>query len=164
MPPLDAEALERLRSNSRIRLDGEGRFWHEESLVEHPRVIEAFHRGLGRAPDGRATLRVGNTWCYIQVEDTLYLVRRAICREVDGAEVLASSLLRLDDGSEELLDPSGLAVNDEGVLYARVKEGREWARFIPEAQIALGRFIEAEEGEAPRLQMAGREWILARKE
>jgi hypothetical protein len=162
MMALDPAAIERLRENSRIRLDREGRFWHEESLVEHPRVAEAFHRGLGRAPDGRATLKVGNTWCYIQVEDSLYLVRRALCESSEG-DVLAACVLRLDDGSEEALEPATLAVNGEGVLYARVKEGREWARFIPEAQLALGRYIDGDDDGALRVRTARGAFVVGEK-
>lgn len=142
----EPEWLQALRENSRIRLDREGRFWHEDVLVEHPKVAALFHRGLGRAPDGRPTLTVGPTWCYIEAEDTLYLVRRAIC-EVQG-ERLASCLLRLDDGSEELLslERGSLALDGEGVLHVRVKAGTEWARLIPEAHAALGRFVTGAEG------------------
>jgi hypothetical protein len=145
MTKLDEAAIERLRENSHIRLDREGRFWHEGGLVEHPRVAEAFHRGLGRAPDGRATLRVGPTWCYIEVEDTLYQARRALC-ESTPAEELSSCLLRLDDGTEELLPliSGQVAVGPDGVLSARVKDGREWARLIPEAHAALGRFVQTD--------------------
>jgi hypothetical protein len=162
MAQLDPAAIERLRENSHIRLDREGRFWHEGGLVEHPRVAEAFHHGLGRSPDGRATLKVGHTWCYITVEDTLYLVRRALCEAGEG-DLLDSCTLWLDDGTEERLAPDGLALNAEGVLYARVKAGREWARLIPEAQLALGRFVELEDGQSPRLRTTQGDWPVGSK-
>jgi len=140
---LNPEELERLRENSRIRLDRDGRFWHEDVLVEHPKVAAFFHRGLARAPDGRATLTVGHTWCYVEVEDTLYLVTSAALT-ADG-EQLASGLVRLDDGSEE---PLGLghgfcSVDAEERLYVRVKQDREWARMLPAAQRALEPYLVA---------------------
>src|SRR5690606_26085132 len=99
-----------------------------------------FHQGLGRDENGRPTLRFAHTWCYLEVEDTLYRVKRAWCEEAGGR--LVSCRLLLDDASEELL--SDLALGDDGVLYARVKEGGEWARFSPEAQAALGPYLEPE--------------------
>lgn len=148
---MDAETLERLRENSGIRLDREGRFWHEGTLVEHPKVQLLFHQGLGRAPDGRATLTVGRTWCYLSVDDTLYLVRRAICRGEAGR--LSSCELVLDDASTEPLSfsPGVLRLDEEGVLRVLVKQGREWARLSAEAQAVLGPWL-VEVGEGWALQ------------
>lgn len=144
---MDPETLERLRENSGLRLDRDGRFWHEGVLVEHPKVALFFHQGLGRAPNGRPTLTVGRTWCYLEVEDVLFRVRQAVC--AGEGEALRHCTLRLDDGAEEALElePGALAVGDEGVLYARVKKGAEWARFSPEAQATLGPYlVEANDG------------------
>lgn len=147
---LDPAEIERLRENSHIRLDGEGRFWHEGALVEHPRVAEAFHRGLGRAPDGRPTITFGRTWCYIEAEGPLYLVRAAVCQATtDGGLITCTA--RLDDGTEELvgLGADTVGIDASGVLYLRVKGGREWARLLPSAQAELGRYAElTDEGTA----------------
>lgn len=142
----DPETLRLLRENSGLRLDRDGRFWHEGGLVEHPRVAALFHRGLGRADDGRPTLTVGHMWAYVAVDDVLYRVRRARC-EQDG-ERLATCTLLLDDGSDEPLafGADTIALDEEGVLYVRVKNGREWARCLPEAQARLGLFADERPG------------------
>ena len=141
---MDPAVIERLRENSHIRLDREGRFWHEGALVEHPRVALAFHKGLGRAPDGRPTISFGRTWCYIVAEGPLFQVRAALCTPA-ADDSLRSCLLRLDDGSEEALSlsPGAVAADGEGVLHVRVKGGREWARLAPAAQAELGRWAAA---------------------
>lgn len=144
MSPIDPERLEWLRSNSGIRLDAEGRFWYRDALVEHPKVQSLFHAGLGRAPDGRATLTVGRTWCYVQVDDALYQARRALC-EAPGGRLVRVRLL-LDDGGWESVGPDALRLSDDGVLYARVKDGREWARLWPEAHAAVGQFVDERDG------------------
>ncbi len=143
MAPLSPAEVERLRENSHIKLDADGRFWHEGGLVEHAGVARAFHRGLGRAPDGRPTLTIGRTWCYLTADDTLYLVRAALCEP--AGERLSSCLLRLDDETEEQLElvPAQVALGETGVLYARVKNGREWARLLPEAHRTLGTYVTA---------------------
>jgi hypothetical protein len=144
--PLTPDEIEKLRENSHIRLDREGRFWHEGALVEHPRVAEAFHRGLARAPDGRPTITFGRTWCYIETEGVLYLVRTAIGRLNQGG-ALTSAIVRLDDGSEETvaLTARTVGMDGSGVLYLRVKAGKEWARLLPPAQAELGRYVDADE-------------------
>lgn len=135
--------LEKLRENSHIHLDMEGRFWHEGAPVEHPRVALLFHQGLGRSPDGRPTLTVGRTWCYVTADGPLYRVRDAACWEDEGrVGRLARCVLRLDDASEEELAPATLAWNDRGILTARVKAGRELAVFEPRAQASLARFLD----------------------
>jgi len=142
---LDPALIERLRENSHIRLDQDGRFWHEGAPVEHPLVVQAFHRGLGRAPDGRPTITFGRTWCYIAAEGYLYRVIAAICEAApDGS--LSSCRLRLDDSTEEplRLQPGGVGIDGEGVLHARVKERHEWARFLPSAQAEVGRWATAD--------------------
>jgi hypothetical protein len=140
---LDPEIIEKLRENSHIRLDREGRFWHEGAPVEHPLVAQAFHRGLGRAPDGRPTITFGRTWCYFTADGALYQARTAACVTGPGG-TLQSCVLRLDDATDDevLLVPGSIGIDHEGVLHVRVKEGREWARLLPAAQAELGRWVE----------------------
>ena len=141
---LDPAIIEKLRENSRIRLDREGRFWHEDAPVEHPLVAAAFHRGLGRAPDGRPTVSFGRTWCYIAAESSLLIIRTAICEAAGDA--LAACRVRLDDETEEevAIDPGVIGIDLDGVLYLRVKDGNEWARLLPAAQAELGRFADTD--------------------
>jgi hypothetical protein len=152
---LDPDEIERLRENSHIHLDGDGRFWHEGALVEHPRIALAFHRGLERAPDGRPALRIGRTWCYITADSTLYIARAALCTE-GSAGALAVCRVRLDDETEEDVPLANgcVRIDPEGVLYVRVKEGREWARLRPAAQGALGVWVE-QSGDGWALKTSG---------
>lgn len=159
MEDLDPAVIARLRENSGIRLDGEGRFWHQGAAVEHPGVVRAFHRGLGRAPDGRPTLTFGRTWYYIDADGPLYQAPRAVW-EGDG-ERLARCVLTLDDGSEEVvaLQPGNVVLDADGALRMRVKGGREWARLAPSAQRGLGHFV-VETGEGPALRTGGQDLLL----
>src|SRR5687767_11733332 len=98
---MDEAALELLRTNSGLRLDRDGRLWHFGEPVEHPGVDRAFRRGLGRAPDGRATITVGRTWAYVVAEGPLYQVLDISLGE--AGERLVHASVRLDDGTEEPL-------------------------------------------------------------
>lgn len=143
---IDPERLRWLRENSRIRLDADGRFWHRNEPVEHPGVIRLFRQGLGRAEDGRPTLRVGRQWCYIELEDVLFRVKAARCdpeQPTSDESRLESLHVILDDETEEevALGPGLLALSEAGVLYLKVKDGSEWARLLPAAQASIGSWV-----------------------
>ncbi len=70
-------ALELLRRSVDLRIDGEGRWFHDGEPFVHPRLIAFFNRGLDLHPEsGEPVLRVGDTWCYVHADDTPFVVRR----------------------------------------------------------------------------------------
>jgi uncharacterized protein len=126
---------------STIRLDGEGRFWHDGSLVEHAGLCAGLHAWISRHPDdGRYILTNGYDWSYFTVEDAPYVVRALKV----GADHVT---LVLDDATEEVWDPSGTRVGDGGALYAPVKQsapgGPYDAKFSRHAQSSLGPLLVA---------------------
>jgi hypothetical protein len=140
---------------STIRLDAEGRFWHEGNLVEHAKLAEAMHGWVSRHPDdGRYILTNGYDWTYFTVEDAPYFVR--------SLQVTPESvLLALSDGTEEAWDPGTSRIGPNDALYAKVKVGGERgafeAKFTRFAQAQLAAVLtEAEEsppqsaGESPK--------------
>ena len=69
-----AEALERFRQTG-IRLDREGRFWHEGGEIVHAGLRRALLRWLDHLDDGRTILRLDDDrYVYLQVEDAPLLV------------------------------------------------------------------------------------------
>ena len=128
------------REDSGIRLDRALRWWHDDVLIEHPRIIEVFNTSLGLDEAGRHVLRIGNDWCVVQVEDAAYEVRTVDVTPDERVSV------RLSDRTAEALDPGTLAVDAEGVLTCRVKGGRAKARFSRDGQYQLGELLEQDEG------------------
>lgn len=115
----DAE-IEKLRQSG-IRLDGEGRFWHEGAVVTHHGLVAAFWRWLDRNPDGRWVLRLDEQrFVYLDVDDVPYVVRSARWQG-DRA------MLRLSDDSDEELAYATLQLRDQ-TPYCSVKGGRFDAR------------------------------------
>src|SRR4051794_23673506 len=97
------------REDSGIQLDREGRWFHDGELVEHPRIVHAWNRGIEPAPDGRFILRFGNDWCFFTVEDAPLQVTG-----LHGEE--GGLVLQLSNEAVEPLDPATLT-EDGGVLY-----------------------------------------------
>ncbi len=147
---VDDKTLNQLRENSRIRLDARGVFWHDGAPVTHPGIARLWHRGIGRAADGRLTLTVGDQWCFIEAEDAPYIVRLL---SLESNQVL----LRLSDETSETLDLSTVTRGAGDVLYCRVKHGVFLARFSQAAQIALAPLVGEDAGHF-FLEIGGRRW------
>lgn len=128
------------REDSGIRLDREGRWWHDDERVEHPKIVEAFNQGLQPTEDGRFKLVFGWDWCFVQVEDAAYRVL--------GVDALEDGhfLLHLTDRQSEVLDPATLKIEADEVLSCLVKQGRAKARFSRDAQFQLGSHLHEQDG------------------
>jgi len=128
------------REESGIRLDAQGRWWHDGELVEHPHIIEAFNRGISPDENGRFRLRLGNDWCYVDVEDAAY---RVLAIDLASDDRLS---IRLSDRTAEILDPATLSLDADGAFSCAVKHGQAKAKFSREAHFALGSHLEEQEG------------------
>lgn len=145
---LTDEQIEKLRQSG-IRLDTDGRFWHEGQEVTHAGLRAALWRWLDRSPDGRWVLRLDERrFVYLDVDDAPFVVRSARW-EGDRARV------RLSDDSEEELAYETLHLRNNGEPYCVVK-GRFPARVATAAWNALGARID--EG---GLRAAGRRFPIA---
>lgn len=134
---LTEQQLERLRQSG-VRLDAQGRFWHEGGEITHAGMRAAFYRWLDRNPDGRWVLRLDERrFVYLDVEDAPFVIR-TIRWEGDRAFAL------LSDATEEELDCGSLRLRGE-VPYAQVK-GRFEARLSTAAWLALEPRLGGDEG------------------
>jgi len=119
-------------------LDREGRWFHDGEPVEHPKIVEAFNRGLERDEHGRYVLRFGSDWCFVTVEDAPLQVETVALPSPDRV------VLQLSSGSAEDLRPETLSLRD-GILYCVAESGLT-ARFSRSAQFALGSLLEERPG------------------
>lgn len=135
---------------SKIRLDGEGKFFDDGGYVEHAKLQQALHTWIGRHPDdGRYILTNGYDWTYFTVDDVPFFVRAI--RDVDG-----DAMLVLSDETEEPLDPATVTMGPHGDLYLEVKHpspdkaksGPFRAKLTRHAQTQLGPFLDEREGRA----------------
>lgn len=154
---VDERELSRLREQSGLRLDREGRFWHRDELIEHVRTQAVLHRGLHRAADGRWAARIGREWGYVEVEDAGRFLRRV---EIDPAApgALRGELIAFDWVS---IDPGSLCAGADDALYARVPPDGERARLTRAAQLSLAPLLHEERG-AFFLDLGGRRTAIGR--
>lgn len=137
---------------STLRLDREGRFWHEGAPVEHPGLRAALHRWISRYPiDGRYVLTNGYDWTYFTVDDAPFFV--VGLRAGDGSVGLV-----LSDGSEEAWRPDETCAGAGAALYTKVKRGAPGgpfdAKFTRHAQSALEPLL-VDAGGEPAVRIGG---------
>jgi hypothetical protein len=130
---------------STLRLDREGRFWHDGALVEHAGLAAGLHGWITRHPDdGRYILSNGYDWTYFSVEDAPFVVRSL---RVEPQRVV----LVLSDGTEEDWVPETSRLGADGAVYARVKAGAPRgpfeAKFSRHAQTSLEPLLVARAGD-----------------
>jgi hypothetical protein len=126
-----------------IFIDKEGHWFHKGMEMVHREFIHLFYRNMQMDDRGRCIIRLRGDVCYVDVEDTPFVVWRTRVREHDG---YGRYVLFLSDDSEEELLPDTLYVGDENVLYCRVKERAFPARFSRSAYYQLAEYIEEESG------------------
>jgi uncharacterized protein len=149
LPPPEGRSRE-----SSIRLDAEGRFFHDGAPVEHAAMAAAFASWIARHPDdARFILTNGYDWTYFEVEDTPFFVE-GFRLTPDGA------VLRLFDGTEEPLDATTLRLDAEGRVRLRVKGGTFDAKLMRDAQLALAPFLTETPQGALSLVISGVEYPL----
>src|SRR3954468_21654753 len=149
---MDPELLRKLREQSGLRLDKEGRFWHRGGRVEHPRALAVLRQGVHRAPDGRWATRIGKDWGYLDVEDAALFIRRV--------EPSQSGLRgQLATGEWTGVDPATLAPGADDALYARVRGER--ARLTRAAQLSLSDLLR-EDANGFSLDLSGRVYRIGR--
>ncbi len=137
-------------SNAKLRFRSDGRWYADNEPVVHERLALLFSRYLRRKVSGGYEIRVDERYhADVEVEDTPYVV---ISVSVDAHHGAAGFTLLVNDGSSEPLDPGSLQVGAGNVLYCRVKNGGERARFLRPAYYQLAQFIEEAGGGQFRLR------------
>lgn len=126
-----------------IFIDKEGRWFHKGAEMVRRDIVRFFYERIGTDSLGRYVIRWGPEHCYLDVEDTPFVVRKVGFTEDGGTQ---NFRLVLSDDSTERLDPATLFVGRESVLYCKVKEGRFPARFLRPAYYQLAEFVQEEKG------------------
>lgn len=125
-----------------ILIDKEGRWFHKGLEMIRRDIVQLFYRNMRADSKGRYIITMAGDRCYVDVEDTPFVVWRTVVSD-DDRNGSRFSLYLSDDSTEEL-DPETLEVGDGNVLYCKVRNGDFPARFSRPAYYQLAKYIEEE--------------------
>ncbi len=127
-----------------ILIDKEGRWFHKGLEMIRRDIIQLFYRNMLKDSKGRYIVAMAGEQCYVDVEDTPFVVWRTVnAADRNGTRFT----LVLSDDSKEDLDPETLEVGEKNVLYCKVRNGDFPARFSRPAYYQLAEYIEEENGD-----------------
>lgn len=127
-----------------IYIDKEGHWYHKGVEMIRKDFIQLFYQNMSLDSEGRYVINWNDESCYVEVEDTAFMVCSVAYQEATGAQNDRYILL-LSDGGKEDLKPDTLFIGQADVLYCRVKENIFPARFKRAAYYQLAQYIEEED-------------------
>lgn len=119
----------------KISFGKDGWWYANDERIQNRRINTLFSQNLRETSAGTYEIAIGRDKVAVEVDDTPYVVTRVTGNPEHGL------LLRLNDESEEMLDPATLFVGREHVLYCRVKGGKHAARFLRPAYYQLAEHV-----------------------
>jgi hypothetical protein len=141
-----------------IFINKEGQWYHQGAEIIHRQLISMFYENMVVDGQGRYIIQMNNQRCYVDVEDTAFVVWR-VTHVAGSKNQKAKIVLYLSDNTKEVLEPQTLFVGQKNVLYCRVKKGTFTARFNRASYYQLAQYCEAE-GDTYYLPLNGKRYIL----
>jgi hypothetical protein len=139
-----------------IYIDKNGRWFHKGVEMIHREIILEFYRSITRDSHGKYIINYQGDCCYADVEDTPYIIKRVVLKEMEHNSS-SRIVLYVNDDTREELSPETLSVGDDNVLYCEIKAGSFSARFSRAAYYQLGEYIK-EEGDSYCLPLNGKNY------
>ena len=124
-----------------IFVDKEGNWFHNGAPIIHRQLIAHFYKSLDMDEDGRYVIKFENQVCYLDVEDTPFVIVRTDFEPASSHEE-ERFVLTFTDDSEENLDPHTLSIGHGDVLYCKVRSGKFKARFSRPAYYQLAQYFQ----------------------
>ncbi len=128
-----------------IRIDKDGVWYFRGDEMFRKDIVNLFYQSLRRDPSGRYVIEMANERCYLDVEDTPFVVKTV---HVAGSPSRGDEtiLLTLIDDTVEKLDPKTLRVGCDHVLYCKVRKGEFEARFSRASYYQIADFFNYDPG------------------
>jgi hypothetical protein len=129
-----------------ITIDKDGRWYHKGAEMIHREIIRLFYDNMALDSRGRYVIEWRGQRCYVDVEDTAFVVRRIVRQGEEVGDGTDRFILSLSDDTQEELVPDTLYVGRDNVLYCSVKNRTFPARFTRAAYYQLAEYVEEENG------------------
>jgi len=147
--------------NSDIRIDKEGVWYYKGALMFRKEILSVFFEHLRIDECGKYLIELGEERCYLDVEDTAYIVAAVYQTQLPDNGRAQIDILLSDDSCEKL-EMQSVYVGRDNVLYCRVKEGKFTARFARNSYYQLAEFIEqSENGNHYFINLNGEKYIIS---
>jgi len=123
-------------------------------------ILSIFFQHLRVDECGKYLIELGNERCYLDVEDTAFVVE-AVYKTKNPCNGLEQIEILLNDECCERLEMNSLYIGKENVLYCIIKEGRFIARFSRKSYYQLAEFIEqSEDGAEFFINLNGEKYLI----
>lgn len=129
---------------SDIRIDRDGVWYFRGAEMFRKEFVFFFYEHLRRDDKGRYLIELENERCFIDVEDTAFVVN-AVYRKATNGEHPDEIELLLSDGTIETLQVETLRIGKGEIPYCMVKDLTFEARFSKAAYYQLADFVEYDE-------------------
>jgi len=130
--------LRDVTSGCAIRIDKDGLWYYEGREIINPHVLSAFCDALEKDADGRYRIVIEPEICYVEIEDTPFVVASIRGDTDNGLSVL------LNTTAVHELDPATLHIGEHNVLYCTLSDGMK-VRFSRAAYYTLALMMEEDE-------------------
>ncbi|MGE0682314.1 MAG: hypothetical protein AB7P69_15630 [Candidatus Binatia bacterium] len=140
----------------KISFGKDGWWYANDERIHNRRINLLFSQHLHKTPIGEYEIVIGWDKVTVVIDDAPYVVTQVTGDPAQGFTI------RLNDESEEALDPTTLSISQENVLYCHVKGGEHVARFLRPAYYQLTAHIqEVAENEGFFLRLGGKTYPIA---
>ena len=130
--------------NNEIKIDKDGIWYYNGAHMFRKEILNVFFQNLRIDECGRYLIELGTERCYLDVEDTAFVVAAVYKTKLTGNGLEQIDIL-LNDDSCEKLEMNSIYTGRDNVLYCRVKEGKFTARFSRNSYYQIAEFIELSE-------------------
>ena len=127
-----------------IRIDRNGVWYFQGAEIIRQDIVEMFYSNLEKDEQGRYLIRMGKEVCWLEVEDTPWIVKRVDLVSGPGDNPSHFNI-RLSDNSVEVLNLDELWMSNENVIYCKIKGGNFNARFSRPAYYEFSKCIQYDE-------------------
>lgn len=141
--------LRDVSSHCRIKIDKDGKWYYENCEIINPLVLRSFCEALNQDEAGRYRIVMDSEVCYVEVEDTPFVVSAI------RGDPQCGLYLRLNNLETHPLNPDQLCIGKNNILYAILPGGMK-VRFTRQAYYSLALMMEEDDDGNIVLMICGR--------
>lgn len=135
---MERTGMRDVTESCKISIDKEGKWFYHGQEIVNPLVLEYFCKALEKDEHGKYRIVLEQEMCYLEVEDTPFVVASLRGEPETGLSVL------LNTGSLYELNPETLCIGDNNVMYCTIPHGMK-VRFSRAAYYILALMMEEDD-------------------